>query len=229
MAGDERRVHAIKRHINSAFTPSTMSQYESHVDESIRMVNTRISEHTPQINLVRWMELFAFDTMVRIAFSDGNFTENSVHDTIEGVKQRFEHWVQCYMRANHKDPEAFDRGTVVGMVISTIHAGAETVASTLLDTFRSLLENPTCMATLKKELEGAGLESPPTLPSVAKLPYLEAALKESMRLNSVNVAPMEREVPAGGAHIRGVNTLYSRELYANKRTNLNQLAQDSYK
>ncbi|KAF5725032.1 hypothetical protein FMUND_245 [Fusarium mundagurra] len=252
---DERRVHAIKRHINLAFTPSAMSQYESHVDESIRMVNTRISEHAPQINLVRWMELFAFDTMVRIAFSDGNFTENNVRDTIEGVKQRFEHWVQwyavpnlekllfknpfvrgrttpsllteralkvvqerdamggvgshadlleSYMRANDKDPEAFDRGTVVGMVMSTIHAGAETVASTLLDTFRSLLENPACMATLKKELESADLQSPPTLQSVAKLPYLEAALKESMRLNSVNVAPMEREVPAGGAHIGGV-------------------------
>ncbi|RBA18229.1 hypothetical protein FPRO05_10524 [Fusarium proliferatum] len=252
---DERRVRAIKRHINSAFTPSAMTQYESHVDESIRMVNTRISEHAPKINLVRWMELFAFDTMVRIAFSDGNFTEDNVHHTIEGVKQRFEHWVQwyavpnlekllfknpfirgrttpsllteraikvvedrdtmggvgshadlleSYMRANHKDPETFDRGTVVGMVMSTIHAGAETVASTLLDTVRCLLENPACMVTLKKELEDANLESPPTSLSVAKLPYLEAALKESMRINSVNVAPMEREVPAGGAHIGGV-------------------------
>ncbi|KAF4428950.1 hypothetical protein FACUT_9213 [Fusarium acutatum] len=252
---DESRVHAIKRHINSAFTPSAMSKYESHVDESIRMVTQRISEQTPKVDLVRWMELFAFDTMVRVAFSDGNFTEDKVHDTIDGVKQRFEHWVQwyavpnlekllfknpfirdrttssllterafnvvrerdamggvgshsdlleTYMRANQKDPEIFDRGTVVGMVMSTIHAGAETVASTLLDTFRSLLENPATMATLKKELEDAHLESPPTLQSVAKLPYLEAALKESMRLNSVNVAPMEREVPTGGAHIGGI-------------------------
>ncbi|KAF5610971.1 uncharacterized protein FTJAE_14234 [Fusarium tjaetaba] len=252
---DESRVHAIKRHINSAFTPRAMTKYESHVDESIRMVNKLISEQTPKVNLVRWMELFAFDTMVRVAFSDGNFTEDKVHDTIQGVKQRFEHWVQwyavpnleklffknpfikgrttpsllterafnvvqerdamggvgshsdlleSYMRASQEDPNVFDRETVVGLVMSTIHAGAETVASTLLDTFRSLLENPAVMATLKKELEDAQLESPPTFQSVAKLPYLEAALKESMRLNSVNVAPMEREVPAGGAHIGGI-------------------------
>jgi cytochrome P450 len=108
-----------------------------------------------------------------------------------------------YLESDKNAPQHFGTGTVVGLTISTIHAGAETTASTLALTMYHLLTNPSALAELTQELQGAKLASPPTYQSVARLPYLEAAIKESMRLTSVNIAPLEREVPVGGAHIAG--------------------------
>ena len=251
----EDRVSGMKKHINAAFTPSAISDYEHHVDETVRLLSDRVAAHSPTVDLVRWLKLFAFETICRIAFSDGNFTEQDVQDTLVGVKERFDHWqrwfalpwlerllyknvfvrgrlgpsllvqraqarvterqlegdpgahadlLERYLEADKKAPHHFGTGTVVGLTISTIHAGAETTASTLALTIHHLLTNSSALAALLQELQIADLKSPPTFKSVAKLPYLEATIKESMRLSSVSISPLDREVPTGGAHIAGV-------------------------
>ncbi|KIW19442.1 hypothetical protein PV08_00014 [Exophiala spinifera] len=256
---DEARVSAIKKHINSAFTAAAIGSYESHVDEGIRLFISRVRDAAAQdnkVDFVRWMKLFSFETLCRIAFSDGNFSEQDVQDTLRGAIERFDHWyfwfflpklekllfknpfvlgsrgssllgrravarvqerhavggvgmhsdlLESYLKGNRKAPDTFTEGTVVGLVISTIHAGSETTGSTLTDVIRQLLLHPQCLKDLVTELEAAQLTSPPTFASVSKLEYLEAVIKESMRLNLVSHAPLEREVPDGGANIGGVH------------------------
>ncbi|EXJ53470.1 uncharacterized protein A1O5_13246 [Cladophialophora psammophila CBS 110553] len=252
---NEAQVSAIKRHINAAFTPRAIRVYEAHVSEAINLLSSRLRSQTPNVDLVRWIKLFAFETICRIAFSDVDLTEQEVETILTGARERFGHWfrwyaspglerlvyknafvrgrrgtsllgqqalkrinernskgdsegksdlLQWYLESHAKSPELIERGTVVGLVMSTINAGAETTASTMVEVLWLLLKNPPCLATLREELKAAGLASPPTLESVNRLPYLEVVIKETMRLNPVNQAPLEREVPPGGAHIAGV-------------------------
>ena len=112
--------------------------------------------------------------------------------------------LQWYLESQAKSPDLINKGTVVGLVISTINAGAETTASTMVQILWFLLNHPSRFTALLEELKSAELRSPPSFESVQKLPYLDATIKETMRLHSVNQAPLEREVPPGGAHIAGV-------------------------
>lgn len=293
---NEERVTQVKKHINAAFTPrAIVADYEPHVDATIRLLLDRVSgasepsspspssgagdPQTHDVDLARWISLFAFEAICRIAFSDGDFTEADVAGTLVGVKERFDHWfywfaapgwerllfknpfvrgrlspsllvrravarvserigggkdggmslnahadlLNGYLKAQAKSPETFHTQDVVGMVLSIINAGAETTSSTMIETMRQLLLNPASLAAVRAELDSSIPSSspspspspssssfsdesytPPPFSSVSHLRLLEAAVKEAMRLNPVNVAPMEREVPAPGATIAGV-------------------------
>ena len=68
-----------------------------------------------------------------------------------------------------------------------------------------LLHTPHALSILRKELTSTtDLASPPSYQSVAKLPYLEAAIKEAQRMNIFTIDPLEREVHREGAMIAGV-------------------------
>ncbi|OAP63537.1 hypothetical protein AYL99_02764 [Fonsecaea erecta] len=106
-----------------------------------------------------------------------------------------------YLQASERDPVTFDRSTIIGLLISTIHAGAETTAATVNITLYYLLTNPRTLAKLRAEIEDAKLASPPSWQSVSKLRYLEACIKEAGRLRPLILDPMEREVPVDGPGI----------------------------
>ncbi|KAJ9615703.1 hypothetical protein H2200_001779 [Cladophialophora chaetospira] len=91
--------------------------------------------------------------------------------------------------------------TVLGLVMSMIHAGADTTSVTLIMTLHFLLTNPDKMKKLRKELEDANLSSPPQWTEVHNLRYLEACVKETGRLRPILIDPIEREVPANGPGI----------------------------
>jgi len=57
---------------------------------------------------------------------------------------------------------------------------------------------------LRKELCDAHLSAIPTFDEVHRLPYLNAVIKEAMRVYPISNWPMERKVPVGGATISGV-------------------------
>ena len=109
-----------------------------------------------------------------------------------------------YLQAGIRDPETFNQTTLIGLIISTIHAGAETTASSLNICLYHLLRNPSALAALRKELDAANLDTPPSWASVNRLRYLEAVFKESQRMTPLLVDPIERDVPAEGMEISGV-------------------------
>ncbi|KIX98744.1 uncharacterized protein Z520_05205 [Fonsecaea multimorphosa CBS 102226] len=106
-----------------------------------------------------------------------------------------------YLQASERDPATFDRSTIIGLLISTIHAGAETTAGAVNLTLYHLLTNPHTMARLRAEIEDAKLSSPPSWQSVSKLRYLEACIKEAGRMRPLILDPIEREVPPNGPGI----------------------------
>ncbi|KAK5281626.1 hypothetical protein LTR40_004529, partial [Exophiala xenobiotica] len=108
-----------------------------------------------------------------------------------------------YLQAAERDPATFTTSTIIGIMISTIHAGAETTASTTNVCLYELLRNPRALSNLRAEIDAANLSSPPSWSEVSHLRYLDACFKESMRLNPLLLNPIERDVPASGAEIAG--------------------------
>lgn len=95
----------------------------------------------------------------------------------------------------------------MGACMSNVFAGSDTTSISLSATFFNILAHPDVLRKLRAELDDAAakgeLSSPPTFAETQKLPYLQAALKESLRMHPATGIPLWREVPAPGATICG--------------------------
>ena len=87
-----------------------------------------------------------------------------------------------------------------------VFGGADTTANALMFGSFHLLRNRETYDRLKKELEDnwPRLEEPPSLRKVESLKYLDAVIKESLRISTGVPSGLLRVVPAQGATICGV-------------------------
>ncbi|KAI0019795.1 cytochrome P450 [Xylariomycetidae sp. FL0641] len=113
--------------------------------------------------------------------------------------------LQRFLAASGTHPKALDQPGIVGMLMSTISGAGDTTATTLTAAFWYLMTHPRAAAALEAELSAQAAALPPIPPfaQVAKLPYLHAVVRETMRLYPVAAFPMERIVPAGGVVAAG--------------------------
>lgn len=189
-----------------AFSANDIDEYK--MDEILEGTKTRF---------VHWHRWFALPDLEKLIYKNPlvmRITPTSFlgQKATERIQQRNEEGglgthsdlLDRYLQAEKKAPTIFGPATITGLVMSIINAGSETTSSALNTVIFNLLYNPQAMAALREELDSANLSFPPTYNSVAKLRYMDAAIKESLRLNLVFVEPLEREVPPGGAHIAGV-------------------------
>lgn len=89
--------------------------------------------------------------------------------------------------------------------VGNIFAGSDTTAISLRATFYYLARNPECLKKLLKEIDEkdrTGKLSPiVTFTESQDMPYLQACLKEAMRMHPAVGLSLERIVPAGGIAI----------------------------
>ena len=93
-------------------------------------------------------------------------------------------------------------------MVSYSQAGSDTTSIAMVAVFYYLMKNPSALQKLHAEIDAAAkagaLSSPHIKYSDAvKLPYLNACIKESMRLHPPLGTSMPRHVPAGGAELAG--------------------------
>lgn len=115
--------------------------------------------------------------------------------------------LQRFLEASKDFPVALDTPGIVGMLMSTITGAGDTTATTVVAVLYYLIRHPAALAKLRDELTHLP-EKPTPIPKyadVAKLPYLQAVIRESMRLFSTATWPIERLVPEGGATIAGMH------------------------
>ncbi|KAI0377727.1 cytochrome P450 [Hypomontagnella monticulosa] len=112
--------------------------------------------------------------------------------------------LQRFLEASKDHPDMLDTTGVVGMLMSTISGAGDTTATTVTVALYYLLKNPDSLKKLEDELALAGLPEIPEFSQVSKLPYLNAVIKESMRVFPASTFPMERTIPRGGATIAGM-------------------------
>lgn len=107
----------------------------------------------------------------------------------------------------HRDKKVPCTGSLYEETQALMFGGTDTTGNTLMVGAFHLLKEPAAWQKLKSELlaawpllEGEG----PTLSELESLPYLNAVIKESLRLSSGVTSGLLRIVPSTGATISGV-------------------------
>lgn len=87
-------------------------------------------------------------------------------------------------------------------------AGSDTTAISLRAIFYFLIKNPSCYKKQMDEIEQADkaglLSQHVTYEESQRLPYLQAVMKEALRMHPGIGFPLERFVPAGGTTVCGI-------------------------
>ncbi|KAK7983582.1 hypothetical protein PG989_010984 [Apiospora arundinis] len=109
------------------------------------------------------------------------------------------------MDTHDEDPEKVTPEHIYMMGISNVFAGSDTTAISLSSILWNLVTTPASMAKLRKEVDA----QPRTRGRLAfktantNMPYLQAVIKEALRLHDAAGLPLWRVVPEGGATISG--------------------------
>lgn len=112
--------------------------------------------------------------------------------------------------AHEADPEKMTRGDLVTMCQSNIGAGSDTTSITLSAILYNLVKHPNTFKKLREELDLAEkdgrVSNPITFKESQSLPYLQAVIKEALRIHPATGLTMPRVVPQSGTTI--ANTFF---------------------
>ncbi|KAI1390139.1 cytochrome P450 [Hypoxylon trugodes] len=184
-------------------------QAEGDTDGTIQLVRERVAYWG------RWSSLPQLERLIHrnpVAMSQGRAPSNMAGRALAKLKARvaqskteYEHpdLLAKFLQAS-KDHPQLDTTGVIGMLMSMITAAGDTIATTVTAILYYLVVNPESLKKLEEELLQAELPEIPQFAQTSKLPYLNATIKEGMRLFPVMNWPLERSVPAGGATIAGM-------------------------
>ncbi|OHE90227.1 cytochrome P450, partial [Colletotrichum orchidophilum] len=97
------------------------------------------------------------------------------------------------------------QGEASSEILMQILAGSDTTATAIRATLLHLITNPRVLATLRAEIERFQPSWPVVNEAEArKMPYLQAVIKEGLRIFPPVVGQMSKEVPEGGDTFKGV-------------------------
>ena len=103
-----------------------------------------------------------------------------------------------FLEAKKRNPELVDDNTVILWLLSNVLAGSDSTAGTMCATIYYVLKNPAVCKRLCDELRSASISFPAQWKEIQGLKYLEAVMRESMRVNPGVGLILERVVPKGG-------------------------------
>lgn len=108
-----------------------------------------------------------------------------------------------FLEAKQEHPQIVNDNQVFSYTVSNMNAGSDTTAISLRAILYYTLKDPRVSEKLSQELNTAYHEKRITLPvswkqSQEELPYLDAVIKEALRLHPAVGLLLERIVPAGG-------------------------------
>jgi cytochrome P450 len=109
----------------------------------------------------------------------------------------------------YRDKTVPSPGSLYEEAQALMFGGADTVGNTLMVGTHRLLQHPEKMQKLKAELLEVWPvlnEREPRIRDLERLPYLNAVIKESLRISSGVVSGLLRIVPPSGATIAGIVT-----------------------
>lgn len=114
-------------------------------------------------------------------------------------------FVTRILMASEKDPGKITKGDLRTTCQSNIGAGSDTTAITLSSVLYHLLKYPNTYQKLRDEIENAAKEGkvsdPITFKEAQGLPYLQAVMKEGLRVHPAVGLGLQRIVPAEGTTI----------------------------
>ena len=114
--------------------------------------------------------------------------------------------VGAIMSSKDSDGTPIHHDQVIGEVVSTLVAGADTTANSILGTLGFLLQNPLALKRLRDEIDEAYSRGEistgvPKYSETQKLPWLDACISESLRLSPSISGIFPRAVPQDGDEV----------------------------
>jgi len=112
-----------------------------------------------------------------------------------------------FMEIHLRSPEKLTEGEVFQVCLTQITAGSDTTAISLRAILYYLYRDPTKLEALRAEIsqkmETGELSEPATYQQMIRMPYLQAVIKEALRLHPATGLVLGRVVPPGGSTISG--------------------------
>ncbi|KAK7428134.1 hypothetical protein QQZ08_005373 [Neonectria magnoliae] len=112
-----------------------------------------------------------------------------------------------FLAKHAADPDTFTSYHVLTGCSANMVAGSDTTAISLSAILYHLLKAPQCLQKLRDEIENCtaqgNLSEYPTFQESQQMPYLQAIIKEALRMHPATGLPLERVVPEGGSTICG--------------------------
>ncbi|KAJ5113682.1 cytochrome P450 [Penicillium angulare] len=103
-----------------------------------------------------------------------------------------------FLEIKEKNPELVDDNAIILYLLSNVLAGSDSTGSTMCAAVYYILKHPDVHRKLRAELRSANLSLPAKFKDIQGLKYLEAVMRETMRIHSGVGLILERVVPSGG-------------------------------
>ncbi|KAH8812220.1 putative cytochrome P450 [Xylogone sp. PMI_703] len=113
------------------------------------------------------------------------------HDSVE-------HSLDQYLKLKETYPDMVDDNQIVNYLMLTILAGGDTTSATMRALVYYLSKNAHAYESLTSELDAANLSLPAQWKDIQNLPYLDAVIREALRINPGIAMIFERTIPESG-------------------------------
>ncbi|KAG7038932.1 cytochrome P450 oxidoreductase [Colletotrichum scovillei] len=110
-------------------------------------------------------------------------------------------------RLHHENPDKFPESAVFTTCMINIGAGSDTTSISLCAVIYDLASHPVVLQRLREDIDAkfAELDNPEFIPfkDAQAMSFLQACIKESLRLHPATGLPLARVVPKGGVNLLG--------------------------
>lgn len=103
-----------------------------------------------------------------------------------------------YLEAQKKHPDVVDSQVLGAYVSTTFLAGSDTTAITMRSIVYYVLKTPGVLERLRRELDAQVTSYPPDYRTAMSLTYLDACIREALRVHPIASLVFERVVPDSG-------------------------------
>ncbi|PVH74486.1 cytochrome P450 [Cadophora sp. DSE1049] len=109
-----------------------------------------------------------------------------------------------FLNSKCQDPEKFTDWDVIISCLNNTVAGSDTTGISLSAAMCYLMHNPPVLSKLREEVvQACGHDGDITFEKTRQMPYLNAVIKETLRVHPATGMTMPRVVPKGGKEIAG--------------------------
>ncbi len=116
----------------------------------------------------------------------------------EGQKHDVQHSLDKYIGLKEQYPDIVNDAQIVNWLMLNILAGGDTTSAAMRTVVYYLSKNPKAYEKLTRELDLANLSFPAKWKEINGLPYLDAVIREAMRIHPGISMIFERVVPKSG-------------------------------
>ena len=139
-----------------------------------------------------------FSSASRFVARAGKIFSQRIADEKTGKGANYHDITSRILDVKRANPDQIPDEAIIGYNLTFLIAGSDTVSIALRTIIYHLSKNPSMQQTLQAEIDTANLTYPVSWKTAQHLPYLDAVIKEALRVHPPTSVLLERVVPPAG-------------------------------